>query len=517
MRRPLAAALAALLATCGGEPAPPPLNVLLVSIDTLRADRLGCYGNTEWGQTPSPHIDALAAAGVVLDDFYAPRGQTHPSLSAMITGKYPITTGLRENGCDLLPHHKTLLQRLGAAGWRTGAFVANFALGDESDAWVFRGAEGKGDGYRGNFRAEAGPREGRFQHEWDDRVEESALGFLSQQDAEHPFAAWVHFYDVHRPYNPPPGYDLYGQSEGLPAPLVAPGLDGGPALDAHIDAITLGDRPVPDAELRRIRGLYDGAVTSSDARVGRLIEALQSRGLLENTIVVVTADHGEELFDHNRYFYHGNSIYDGTLRIPCIVRAPGLPARHVAGLAQNVDLLPTLLELLGLPAAPEVEGVSLAPLLRGTTDTSPRHVAFLEWQDVIYAATDGRWKYIHNPQHAHLLKEPFTPPRGQKATFGFRMECFEGYDLQADPHEQANTLAELPPAGLIRAEGLPAELRPLRTALDQWLADPLHERKMSWPGLTEAQAEKMSQLGYTAGGTGEGEDRGVLLREPCGG
>jgi arylsulfatase A-like enzyme len=511
--RAMLAALALSLATCGESA--PRLNVLLISIDTLRADRLGCYGNAEWGTTPSPRIDALAAQGVVLEAEYAVRGQTHPSLSSMITGKYPITTGLRENGLQLLPHHATMLQRLAAAGWRTGAFIANFGLDDEGDAWIFRGADVKADGYRGGFRAETGPREGRFQTQWDDRVEASALDFLAQQHGETPFAAWVHFYDVHRPYNPPQGFDLYGRYDGAPAALAAPGPDDGVAVDDHVEAITLGDRPVPDAELRRIRGLYDGAVTEADARVGRLLEALDKSGLAANTLVILTADHGEELHDHNRYFYHGNSVYSGVLRLPCIVRGPGLPAaRRTAALAQNVDLLPTVLELLGLPPAADVEGKSLAPLLRGQTEISPRRFAFIEWQDIVYAVTDGRWKYIHNPQHAHLLKEPFAPKQGQHATRGFELDCFEAYDLSTDPREQHDLLAGKDPATLGRVEGLPPELRPLREALDRWLAEPQHERAMSWPGMDQQRIDRLSALGYA---TGQGDQRGVLLREPCAG
>jgi len=510
-------ALLAALAGCGGEPTPH-VNLLLISIDTLRADRLGCYGNSDWEASPSPHIDALAAQGVVLDAEFAPRGQTHPSLSAMITGKYPITTGLRENGLQLEPQHLTLLQRLASAGWRTGAFIANFGLDDPRDEWIFRGADSKGDGYNGRFLQEAGPREGRFQHKWDDRVEAGALEFLKRQAADKPFAAWVHFYDVHRPYNPPEGFDLHGHSDGLPEPLRAPGLDDGPAVDEHIDAITLGERAVPDAELRRIRGLYDGGVSSSDARVGRLLEALDRAGLAANTLVIVTADHGDELYDHNRYFYHGNSVYDGVLRLPFVARGPELPAgRRVAGLAQNVDVAPTVLDLFGLPAASEMEGQSLAALLRGQTEVSPRAFAFIEWQDVAYAVTDGHFKYIHNPQHAHFLKEPFTPPKGQKATRGFALACFEGYEIATDPHEQHDLLAGLDPAALIRPDGLPPELRPLRAALDKWLAEPQHERSMSWPGWDAARVEKMSQLGYVGGSGQQGEQRGVLLREPCAG
>lgn len=511
--RLLLAIFALTLAACSDSA--PRTNVLLISIDTLRADRLGCYGNKDWTTSPSPHIDALAAQGVVLDAAYAVRGQTHPSLSAMITGKYPITTGLRENGLQLLPHHATLLQRLAANGWRTGAFIANMGLDDPGDAWAFRGADVRGDGYQGNFAREAGRAEGRFQTQWDDRVEAAALDFVKQQKADAPFAAWVHFYDVHRPYNPPETFDHYGKCDGVPEALRAPGPDDGPEVDEHVDQITLGERTVPDAELRRILGLYDGGVTEADARVGRLLEALEKAGLAPNTLVILTADHGEELYDHNRYFYHGNSVYDGVVKLPCIVRGPGLPAgRRVAGLAQNVDVLPTLLELLALKPATDVEGQSLAPLLRGAVDVSPRRFAFIEWQDIVYAVTDGRWKYIHNPQHAHLLKEPFAPKAGQKATRGYALDCFEAYDLSTDPLEQRDLLAGKDPATLGRAEGLPPELRPLREALDRWLAEPQHERAMSWPGMTQERIDKLSALGYA---TGQGEQRGVLLREPCAG
>src|SRR5262249_38486370 len=154
-----------------------------------------------------------------------------------------------------------------------------------------------------------------------------------------------------------------------------------------------------------------------------------------------------------------------------------LPAgRHLAGLAQNVDIVPTVLELLGLPPATEVEGQSLAAMLRGPTQDSPRKFAFIEWQDIVYAVTDGRWKYIHNPQPAPPLKEPCATAPGKKATRGFAINCFEAYDLSTAPHEQHDLLAGKDPATLGRAEGLPPELRPLREALDRWLAEPQHER-----------------------------------------
>ncbi len=506
-------ALTALLAGAGcGESAPRP-NILLISIDTLRADRLGVYGNDEWGRTTSPSIDALAARGTVFDAAWAPRGQTHPSLGAMLSGKYPITTGLRENGLQLLPQHRTVFEHLQRAGFRTGIFLANLDSGDPSDAWAYRGADVAADGFDGRRRFEV-RQESLFQSVWDDRVEQAALEFLQGARRGQPFAAWVHFYDVHKPYNPPPArVGDYGLSAEVPEVLRAPGPHSGAALELHLAQTTLGDREVPESELRRIRGLYDAGVSAADERVGRLLGRLSEIGALENTIVVLTADHGEELFDHNRYFFHGNSIYVGTLRLPLIVAGPGLAAGvRTEALVQNIDIAPTLLDLAGVAPAPDMEGASLLPVLRGQTQDGPRPFAFIEWQDALYAVTDGRRFYVHNPQHAHPLKAPFRMPGAPRPDRGFQIDCFEAYDLPADRLQQLDLLAALDPATLGRPGGLPEPWAPLRAALEAWLAHPDHEREMSWPGFSPAAVERMAELGYTEAGRDRPD---VMFMESC--
>jgi len=513
-------ALAALAAGgCSGDEPPRP-NLLIVSFDTLRADRLGAYGNDDWGTTTSPHADALAARGTLLERCVAPRGQTHPSLGALLTGKYPITTGLRENSLLLTPEHRTLFQILKQAGWITGVFVANFDKQSKFDEWVFRGADAKADGFGGRRDEQVGgsAAESRFQRQWDDRVEQAALEFLEGRkgnvQAGKPFAAWVHFYDVHKPYNPPAEYAaLYGLDADVPAVLRAPGPDSGQELEDYLAGITLTDRPVPEAELRRILGLYDGGVTATDARLGRLLDKLDDLGLTESTVVVFTSDHGDDLFDHNRYFFHGNSVYQSTLRIPLIVAGAGLPmAARRDAVVQNIDVAPTVLDLLGVQPPADMEGASLVGLLRNTTTAPPRPYAFIEWQDVLYAVTDGSRSYVHNPSHANLLKEPFAPPKGQKATRGYAIDCYEGYDLATDPSEQHNLLAGLDPAGLKSGDALPPEFAAMRKALNAWLADPRHERQMSWPGLSQQGLERMEQLGYV-GGNPDRPD--VLFCAPC--
>ncbi|HTE06417.1 MAG TPA: sulfatase-like hydrolase/transferase, partial [Planctomycetota bacterium] len=319
---------------------------------------------------------------------------------------------------------------------------------------------------------------------------------------------------------PPAAYlASYGVSPEAPAVLAAPGADSGPALEKYLREITLGDREVSAAELRRILGLYDGGVSATDDRLGRLLDKVEATGRAASTFFVFTADHGEELFTHNRYFFHGNSVYHSVLRLPLVIAGPGLPAgtRAAAPNVQNIDVAPTVLELLGLPPVPDMEGRSLVKLLRGESTQSPRPFAFSEWQDIVYAVTDGNFSYIHNPRHAHLLKEPYQSYGGETVTRGYPLRCFQAYDLRTDPDEQRDLLADKDPATLGSASGLPPELAPLRQALDAWLADPRHERELSYPGLeNEAAAkhrsEKLAQLGYVEGGR---VGRDILIKEPC--
>lgn len=511
------AALLALAGCGGGEPGAPaapdapgppagPPSLLLVTFDTLRADHLGAYGWDRWGESPSPTVDALAAQGVLFESCWAPRGQTRPSLAAMLSGKYPITTGLRENRLFLLEEHRTFFELLAAAGWETGIFLANFDTARQGGSWAFRGA---GTAVSGKLPGEEGPAS-RLEKLWDDRVEAAALDWLGRLPEGRPFAAWVHFFDIHDPYNPPPGFDLYGHAEGLPAPLVAPGPEDGDALNGWLAQVTLGRHELTPAERDRVLGLYDGTVRATDARLERLLAALDGSGRRGETYVIFSSDHGEELADRHGYFYHDSSLWPGTLRIPLVVAGPGLPrGARVPQQVQNLDLAATVLELCGLPVPADMEARSLAGLLRGTSREPTRPFAFLEFQDIAYAVVGEGHEYLHNPRHAQPRKVPYF--RSGRA---LPMGCFEGYDLRADPLAQRDLLAGLDPALLVRDDGLPPALRPLRQALFRWLAEPQHERQMSWPGLGPEALPDLLALGYVGGGA-DRED--VLFLEDCAG
>lgn len=475
---------------CGcsdGVPQTKDVNILILSVDTLRADRLGLYGNDDWDVSPSPTIDALGAEGVTFDQALVPRGQTRPSIAALFSGKYPITTGVRENGFMLLDEHITFMQRLQAGGHQTGVFVSNFEETKRGANWIYRGADVQRGGSTGHSSQRAPEPQIIAQAQWDQTVEEAAIDFLDKVDTARPFASYVHFYDVHKPFNPPAGYDRYGKYAGMPEALEH--TQGPPALDIerHIDEITLSDRDVPDDELQRIFGLYDGTVTATDDRIARILAKLDEIGERENTYIIVTADHGEELFDHNRYFYHGNSVYNGVVGVPLVIAGPGLPeAARRSMPVLNMDVTATIYDLAGLPQPADIEGFSLVDALHGRSD-EVRPFAFVEWKDIVFGATDGRYSYIHNPDHARLMKPPFF---GTDQSYMIR--CYEGYDLANDYLQQNDILQAYAPATLANVSGLPGEFGPLRTALDEWLDDPSHEKELSWPGIEREKAEELN-------------------------
>jgi arylsulfatase A-like enzyme len=259
-----------------------------------------------------------------------------------------------------------------------------------------------------------------------------------QRTRARPFFAWVHFYDVHKPYAPPAdcGRAFVGDYRGR---LRGASDD---ELGAVIDHSTLARQPLDDADRRYVLALYDGAIRCIDDHVARMLAALDRHGLAD-TMVIVTSDHGEELGDHHHYYYHGNSVYGSTLRVPLVIRWPGrVPAgRTIEQLTQNVDLLPTILDLLGAPVPPDVEGVSVAGLLTGEDAgrAAPRQAVFTEWQNLIVGVRTPRFSYVLNPTGAHPKKPPFYGAH----TRGFPVECEELYALDEDPAEQRNRHGEL--------------------------------------------------------------------------
>ncbi len=344
-------------------------NVLLITIDTLRADRVGAYGNSS-GLTPA--LDRLAETGLRFEAAYTPVPMTLPAHASILTGLEPFSHGIRNNTSFRLGQTPTLATMLKAAGYRTGAFVgafvlsAKFGLNRDFDVYDDR------IGYKGD------PAGVRIAERRAERVIGPATEWILGSDRSRPWFAWVHLYDPHAPYQAPPEYGR-------------------------------GHSP------------YDAEVAYTDAMIARGLETLRAAGQLDRTIVIAVADHGESLGEHGEAT-HGLFAYDATLRVPMIVSAPGIRARVVRTPVASVDLVPTVLELLGIAVPSGLDGRSL---LTAEDDRarSPRALYFEAldanltrgWAPLVGVRMDG-WKYIdlplpelydlqHDSQEAHNLIE----------------------------------------------------------------------------------------------------------------
>jgi arylsulfatase A-like enzyme len=335
---------------------PRPFNVLLITLDTTRADRLGCYGHSK---AKTPVLDRLARQGVLFERAYAPVPLTLPSHATMLTGLYPPEHGLHTNGQAALPESlPTLATRMQAAGYETGAFVAAFVL--DHKFGLNRGFETYDDDL-----SQSDPRlHGHHQYRDGSLVIDAVLSWLSPRSNK-PFLCWVHLFDPHYPYL------------------------------AHEDRF--GDQFAENP--------YDAEIAYVDAELGRLISALERSGALARTIIVVVGDHGESLGEHGE-LSHGMTVYDATLRVPLLVVSPGesRPGHRVTEPVSQVDLTPTLLDQLGLEPLPQASGRSLRAALRGEPMTSvPCYAETDEPFDLAHwsplrALVTGPWKYIRSPR-----------------------------------------------------------------------------------------------------------------------
>jgi len=455
-------ALAALFVIRGlFEPRRP--NVLLVTIDTLRADHLGCYG---YSKPVSPTLDRLAEKGVRFEYATVPRALTWPSLNSLWTGLYPLSHGVRDGMQSMNPDIITLGRIFSENGYQTGAFVTNFF----PERYGF-------EVFENSFR------QGKYQAEWDEKATERALAWLRERSGG-PFFCWVHYIGPHTPYDPRPAY----------ASRFAPGAFKYSGTIDELKSITIHREALSDEQLQHLIDRYDAQIAEVDNQVARLVDWLEEEGDWENTLLVLTADHGEELFEHHHYFAHAGSIYEGSLRIPLIVVQP---KRFEAGqvrreLVEILDLFPTLLDGASLrtphtnqllsqsPVPPG--GQSLLPLLEAPAPAgsaiAPQwdRYTFSELSvgdKTLFAVRNREWKMILNPEQAEV--------RPYRDTF-YTTARRELYRLGEDPKEQNNVIDQHPQV-----------TKRMEKAFEQWLeaCDALPVEELGADAL-----EAMKAMGY---------------------
>jgi choline-sulfatase len=323
-------------------------NLLLVTIDTLRADHVGAYGGT---LARTPALDGLAARGARFAHAQSAVPLTGPSHATILTGLYPPAHGVRDNIVFTLdPRHRTLASLLGAQGYRTAAFVGAYPV---AAAFGFRQGF---DEFSEDFKESPIPGAGAQRPA--NEVVDAALGWLSRT-AERPFFVWVHLYDPHAPYDPPEPYRT-----------------------------TLAGHP------------YDGEIAFADAQVGRLLDWVRASAHEKDTVIAVLSDHGESLGEHGEVT-HAVLTYEATLHVPLLLAGPGVPAgTTVDARVATVDLAPTLMRLLALEPPPAMIGRDLRPALRGQRlPTEPLYAESLfgrlncRWS-ALRTWTEGDWKLI---------------------------------------------------------------------------------------------------------------------------
>ena len=393
----------------------PPLSVVIITLDTTRADRLSVYG---FKGAPMPGLEQLAREGAVFDRATAVAPLTLPAHCSVFTGLFPPGHGVRDNADGALsPDQTTLAEILKARGYQTAAFVGSAVL--DSDRGLAQGF----DYYGGVPRGPVSARSSAAHQRPADAVVDEALRWMEGHD-QNAFFAWVHLYDAHRPY-------------AAPEPFRSEFLDP-----------------------------YVAEIAFADWQIARLLRALHARHVLERTVVVVIGDHGESLGEHGERD-HGIFVYESSMQVPLIVRAPAVVPRRVASLVSQVDVLPTLLDLLGIPPGPGIDGVTLVPALRGA-----RMVERELYAESMYATRfgwsplrmvrDTRWKFIDAPRP-------------------------ELYDLDADPFELHDLARQRP--GVV--SGMRARLGAfaVATRVPSSAARP-----------SEEALRALASLGYSSGG-----------------
>jgi len=368
----------------------------MISMDTVRADALGAYG----GPAETPVIDAFAEASVLFENHVSAAPSTLASHTSLMTGQYPHTHGVPRNAHRLDDANLMLAEILQGAGFETAAILGAMPLGEHSNF-------GQGfDVVDADFRR---PRESKVYEQAErsgDLVTDAALAWVDGAGAERLFL-FVHYFDAHQPYEA-----TEDRTTGSMRSIYR--------LRRRVSA---GESAETGAISEALKPLYWAEISYVDAQIGRLLEGLQGAGVLEDALVILTSDHGESYVEHGEVWDHGTHVYDQTIHTPLIISLPGVESGRRDAVVSNVDVMPTVLEVLGLPG-PSMDGRSLGALLRGES-LAPRPVfaeATKPWDPGEVWHNESRRKSVRLGNH----KMVWMPKTGAR----------EFYDLAADPGEQ---------------------------------------------------------------------------------
>lgn len=478
---------ALLLCACSAEEPRRP-NVLLITVDTLRADRIHHAYGTE---RVMPTLHALSAQSLSCSSALAPRAKTTPSIASLLTGLYPHEHGVRELLSPLKNSTPMLQERLRAKGWHTAAIVGNFVLKDQYSG-LSRGFET----WREDLPDTQGVPPENVPQRRATSLTDAALEELSKPKGARPWMLWLHYMDPHGLYDAPQEHRVFRAAGSEP-------IDENPALEPgpHVAQYNVpAEARLADGRIdaAAVRALYDAEARYVDAQLARIFDWLKQNGQWENTILILTADHGESLGEHNYWFEHGRNAYEANSAVPLIVRAPSQQGEQPQGLRAGsdvslTDIAPSLLAHLGLdalfppPDERQVRGENLPGLF--TDGRLPSRAVFTEKierageERVVQhkAVRMGTWKRVR---------------RWANVEGRIRVVGEELYDLAADPREARNLMND-PPADAPLAR-LDAELLRFSRGDVQFedLAHKLQEQRARIEREDPGAARILKALGY---------------------
>ncbi len=459
-------------------PAGAPRGVILIQADTLRTDHLDAYG---YERQTAPTLKQMAARGTMFKNALAQTAWTKASTTSVMTSLYPTTHGVHQIPDRIPAATATLAESFRKAGYATLSFSSVSFTGRLTN--LHQGFEELHESE--SFSGRGGPQSSKTAREYVDRLTD-----WLEDHRDVPFFVYLHVFDPHSPYEPfPPWNTLWADPAGRDEHLKQQ-----ETLKKFIASSFLAQRGMatreeilkagldPEAYIRQCRDWYDGSIRGMDAELLRLLERLRGLGLEDSTLVALYADHGEEFHDHGR-MWHGQGVYGEMIRVPLLMWGAGVgPGRVRDETVQLIDVMPTLLELSGLPVPESVQGRSLRPLVSDTAagtwtprpavaEKHPMGAPDHPSASVSYAIVDGDWKLIHNVER---------PPERPE---------FELFEFRRDPLDQKNLALQNPEV-----------VARLGKALESWkklAADAkLKPDSEAAQGMSAEQLEKLRALGY---------------------
>jgi arylsulfatase A-like enzyme len=418
-----------------GKPRHPGPNILLITVDSMRRDHLGCYG---YAKPTSPNMDGLAREGTRFGNAVCQSPQTAPSLVSLHTGLNPRTHGVLNHADVLADRFLTLAEVLSGKGYLTSAFTSGYALD----------SCGLDQGFDLYWRVydhfTLSQTHARYQRQ-EDPTTDALLAWLDRH-SESPLFTWVHWLHPRRPYAPPPEQEAVF--------LHPPGAGGDLGLPPR-SSINGNEARLSGEEIEALIGRYDGEVAFADVQVGRVLKRLEELGLRSQTVVVLTADHGEALHDHEDYFGHDRVLYDETVMVPLIIQGDtvSIPASSADSLARTIDVMPTLLGLVDVEIQDMVEGEDLLSLPEGSgrwkveyafsetfpfvSDALPRHAVRTKDSKIIWkdAGQDSIKKEFYDlGEDPDELNDLFRAQPAEAARLDSVLSCWIGPDTRHPVH-----------------------------------------------------------------------------------